>query len=212
MLIGLHISRSRFTGGGAERPVAERGKHRKSLIWAAARLFRRQGYAGTGLSDILTTSGAPRGSLYYYFPGGKEEIGAAAVDAAGGLVSDTLRKLAADAESPGGFLLEYVGLLVGWLSASGFRDGCPITTTLLEMAPDSVPITAAGRTAFATWQQIVTDLLCRHGWNDRDAAAAACTVIAGLEGALLMARVEGNARALQTTGDALARMLERHPD
>ena len=64
-------------------PQLQKGrKQRDSLIWAAAKLFRRQGYSGTGLRDILAASGAARGSLYHYFPDGKEQIGAAAVTAA----------------------------------------------------------------------------------------------------------------------------------
>ena len=62
--------------------MGQRAKHQKALIMAAARLFRRKGYHGTSTAEILALSGAPRGSLYYYFPGGKEEIGAATVAAA----------------------------------------------------------------------------------------------------------------------------------
>ncbi|MBT5897125.1 MAG: helix-turn-helix transcriptional regulator, partial [Rhodospirillaceae bacterium] len=67
---------------------------RQTMIWAAAKLFRRRGYSGTGLRDILAASGAARGSLYHHFPGGKEEIGAAAVTSAGGLVTETFAELA----------------------------------------------------------------------------------------------------------------------
>tara|TARA_R110002167_G_scaffold60368_1_gene170572 strand:- start:290 stop:859 length:570 start_codon:yes stop_codon:yes gene_type:complete len=182
-----------------------------ALIWAAARLFRRQGYAGTGLADILAASGAPRGSLYHYFPGGKEEIGAAAVAAAGGLVSDTLRELVAAAASPADFIRDYTDLLTRWLAASGFRDGCPITTTLLEMAPESEPITSAGRAAFADWRGIVADLLRRHGWPDAEAMATALAIIGGLEGSLLLARVDGNPRALEAATDALCRLVAAPP-
>ena len=114
------------------------------MVWAAAKLFRRQGCSATGLRDILAASGAARGSLYHHFPGGKEEIGAAAVTAAGGLVTETFVELAKVAHSPGDFLHRYTDLLVHWLEASKFRDGCPITTTLLETTPESAAISAAG--------------------------------------------------------------------
>ena len=74
-----------------------KSRQRQALVWAAAKLFRRQGYSGTGLRDILAASGAARGSLYHHFPGGKEEIGAAAVTAAGGLVT---APSTADLDSP----------------------------------------------------------------------------------------------------------------
>ena len=191
--------------------MAERGKHRKALIWTAARLFRRHGYAGTGLNEILAESGAPRGSLYLYFPGGKEEIGAAAVEAAGRMVTDTLAELAETADSPAGFVRRYMTMLAGWLEASSFRDGCPITTTLLETTPESDLIAAAGRTAFADWRKVIEGLLAGHGWPPDRAEADAAFIVAGLEGALVMARVEQSARPIETAAGALCAFLETPP-
>lgn len=191
--------------------MAARGQHRQALVWAAARLFRRQGFTGTGLSDILAASGAPRGSLYHYFPAGKEEIGAEAVAAAGGLVTRTLKELADEAPDPASFIRRYTEMLAQWLKASDYRDGCPITTTLLETAPGSERITAAGRAAFADWQAIVGGLLRRHGWPEGAAARTATAVIAGLEGALLMARVQGSGEPVNAITDALCALVERPP-
>ena len=52
---------------------------RERILDSSGELFRRQGYAGTGIKAILTASDAPYGSLYHFFPGGKEELGAAAL-------------------------------------------------------------------------------------------------------------------------------------
>ena len=68
--------------------------HKDNLTSTAMRLFRRQGYASTGLQQILAESRAPKGSLYYYFPNGKEQLGEAAVRLAGRLVGETLTELA----------------------------------------------------------------------------------------------------------------------
>jgi TetR/AcrR family transcriptional repressor of lmrAB and yxaGH operons len=182
-------------------------KQRDNLIWAAAKLFRRQGYSGTGLRDILAASGAARGSLYHYFPDGKEQIGAAAVTAAGGLVTETFAELARVADSPADFLRRYTDLLVRWLEASDFRDGCPITTTLLETAPGSAAITAAGRAVFTDWRVVMEDMLRQHGWPAADITAMVTAIIAGLEGALLLARVQGSAQPVRDTTQALCRLL-----
>ncbi len=183
-------------------------KQRDNLIWAAAKLFRRQGYAGTGLRDILAASGAARGSLYHYFPDGKEQIGAAAVSAAGGLVTETFAELARQADDPVDFLRRYTDLLVRWLEASNFRDGCPISTTLLETAPDSEVITAAGRTVFADWQAVMEGMLRQHRWPAAQIPAMATAIIAGLEGALLLARVQGSAQPIHDSTQALCALLE----
>ena len=178
------------------------------MIWTAAKLFRRQGFNGTGLRDILAASGAPRGSLYHYFPGGKEQIGAAAVTAAGGLVTDTFVELAKQAASPADFLRRYSAMLSHWLEASKFLDGCPITTTLLETTPASVVISAAGQAVFADWQAVIEELLRRHGWPVRRVPAMATAIIAGLEGALLLARVQCSAQPIHDTTRALCSLLE----
>ena len=188
--------------------MAPRKQQRQSLIRAAAKLFRRQGYSGTGLRDILAASGAARGSLYHYFPGGKEQIGAAAVTAAGGLVTETFAELAKVADSPADFIRRYTTMLVRWLEASKFRDGCPITTTLLETTPASVAISAAGQAVFADWLAVLEGLLRRHGWPGDRIPGTATAIIAGLEGALMLARVQGSAQPIHDTAQALCALLE----
>ena len=185
-----------------------KSKQRQTMVWAAAKLFRRQGYNGTGLRDILAASGAARGSLYHHFPGGKEEIGAAAVTAAGGLVTETFRELANVSDSPADFLRRYTDLLVRWLEASKFRDGCPITTTLLETTPGSAAITAAGRAVFDDWSGVMEMLLARHGWPAERIAPTATAIIAGLEGALMLARVRGSSQPIRDTAEALCALLD----
>ena len=185
-----------------------KSKQRQTVVWAAAKLFRRQGYSGTGLRDILAASGAPRGSLYHHFPGGKEEIGAAAVTAAGSLVTETFQELANLSNSPANFLCRYTDLLVRWLEASKFRDGCPITTTLLETTPGSAAITAAGRAVVDDWSGVMEMLLARHGWPAERIAPTATAIIAGLEGALMLARVRGSSQPIRDTAEALCALLD----
>ncbi len=197
-----------MTIGLYNKKMTLQNKQRDGLIWAAAKLFRRQGYSGTGLRDILAASGAARGSLYHYFPNGKEEIGAAAVTAAGGLVTETFAELARQSDSPADFLHRYTELLVRWLEASKFRDGCPITTTLLETTPASRPITVAGQAVFADWLAVLAAMLARHGWPADRGAATATAIIAGLEGALMLARVQGSAQPIHDTAQALCILLE----
>jgi len=76
--------------------MANAQKHKENLVRTAMRLFRKQGYASTGLQQILADSGAPKGSLYHYFPGGKESLGEAAVAMAGRLIGEMLTDLALD--------------------------------------------------------------------------------------------------------------------
>src|ERR1700730_8247264 len=136
-------------------------RHRGAIVRAAATLFRRNGYAATGINEIAEVSGAPKGSLYHYFPGGKDQIAEAAVRFAGAGVVATLDRLAQEHKTAASMIRAYCKLLAGWMAKSGFRDGCPIATTLLEAAPQSAEMAAAGREAFAGWCAVIARALLR---------------------------------------------------
>jgi TetR/AcrR family transcriptional repressor of lmrAB and yxaGH operons len=188
--------------------VAAQGKHRQEIVRSAALLFRRQGYAATGTTQILAASGAPRGSLYHYFPRGKEQIGQAAVEHAGDVVTATLTRLIEREATPGAALREYARLLSAWLRDSGYRDGCPITTTLLELAPESETVSAAGRRAFADWTDTFSEALSAAGAEPEQARRLATLAVASLEGALVLARVHQDNNAMQVVANDVADLFD----
>jgi TetR/AcrR family transcriptional repressor of lmrAB and yxaGH operons len=171
-----------------------RTDHKANLTFAAVTLFRQQGYAATGLNQILASSRAPKGSLYHYFPGGKEELGATAVKVAGSVVAETLRRLSVESVSFADFLSKYLHMLAQWLEESEFRDGCPIATTLLECTPGSRLIEAAGRDVLQQWIDIIAQVLAAEGEPAPQSRARG--VLAATEGALLIARVQRSTAAL----------------
>ncbi|SDD88342.1 MULTISPECIES: TetR/AcrR family transcriptional regulator [Kordiimonas] len=186
-----------------------RSKHEAALIHAAAVLFRKQGYAATGTAEILKRSGAPRGSLYYYFPEGKEAIGAAALEAASKVATRTFRELAGSAESPAGFVQAYASLLAGWMEKSDYTDGCPVATTVLETVPHSDLITPVAKASFNHWQRAVSDMLLSHDWPRARVRATATLILSAFEGALITARVEKSSRPILDTADELSVLLKR---
>jgi len=183
-------------------------KHRQPIINTAVTLFRRQGYSRTGLNEIVEVSGAPKGSLYHYFPLGKSSIAVAAVKEAGDRVAATLTRLMEDCRSTGQLLRRHAELLAGWMRASGFRDGCPITTVLLELAPGDRDVTEAGRTAYRTRVALLSEKLVADGFPRARADALAILCTSALQGALIQARVERSGRPLEITAAELARLLE----
>ncbi len=195
-------------------PVPAIPRHRRPIVDAAVRLFRRQGYAGTGLNDIVDFSGAPKGSLYHYFPAGKASIAVAAVEEAGKRVADTMAKLAEETGSTADLLRAHARLLAGWMRNSGFRDGCPITTVLLELAPKDRAVADAGRKAYATRIDVIKRKLIADGFSPVRTERLAVLCVAALQGALIQARVERSGAPIETAANELARMLEaeRSPD
>lgn len=183
-------------------------KHRQPVIDAAVTLFRRQGYIATGLNDIVEASGAPKGSLYYYFPEGKPSIAVAAVEEAGRRVARTVAKLADEVRSTGELIRAHARLLAGWMQKSGFRDGCPITTVLLELAPRDRTVAQAGRDAYAARLGILTERLIADGFPRERARRLARLCVSAIQGALIQARVERSGAPIETAADELARMLE----
>lgn len=183
-------------------------KHRLPIVNAAVMLFRRQGYTGTGLNDIVDASGAPKGSLYHYFPEGKASIAVAAVEEAGRRVAETMAKLARETRSTGELLRAHARLLSGWMQKSGFRDGCPITTVLLELAPKDRNVSEAGRKAYAARIGALKDKLIADGFSLSRSGRLAILCVSTLQGALIQARVERSGVPIETAADELAKMLE----
>ena len=183
-------------------------RRRDAIVRAAATLFRRNGFAATGINEIVKVSGAPKGSLYHYFPNGKDEIAVAAVRFAGNALVATLERLEQEHNSTAALIQAYCKLLAGWMAKSGFHDGCPITTTLLESAPQSADIAAAGREAFDGWCAVIARALIRDGFGKAEAMRLATLTISALEGALILARIESSARPINDVAKSLAKVLQ----
>jgi TetR/AcrR family transcriptional repressor of lmrAB and yxaGH operons len=176
--------------------MANAAQHKENLVRTAMRLFRRQGYASTGLQQILTESGAPKGSLYHYFPDGKEALAQAAVDLAGDLIAQMLSGLAERHKQPKAFVRAYCETMAGWMEESEFRSGCPIATTMLETAPHAPALTAAGARAIDRWIEIAASVFVNAGASQREARTKAQLLIATMEGALLLARIRQSSRPI----------------
>ena len=184
-------------------------KHRGAIVRAAATLFRRNGYAATGINEIAEVAGAPKGSLYHYFPDGKDQIAEAAVRFAGKGVVATLEQLAQEHRTAAAMMQAYCRLLVGWMAKSGFRDGCPISTTLLESAPQSAGIALAGREAFVAWRAVIARALLRDGFSKGEARRLSTLAVSALEGSLILARVERSGEPIEDIARSLATVLRR---
>jgi AcrR family transcriptional regulator len=179
----------------------------KTLV-AAARLFCRNGYHGTALQDILAASGAPRGSLYFHFPGGKEEIAEGAIALGDNAVRVFIAQVAAGSRSAETFVTNLAKGMAANLEASDFREGCPLATTALEIAVDSEAIGKATREAFAAWEREIAQALVNFGTGEKRAATAATAILSQLEGALLLARTHRSLQPMRRAEEAMRLLLQ----
>lgn len=168
--------------------MAKSPDSKEKTVAAAVRLFSQRGYHGTALNDILDAGGSPRGSLYFHFPGGKEQIGAAASVFAGEAVRQLIAEAAETSDNVEDFLTSVGRTMASNLERSGYREGCPIATTALETAAQSEPLGTAARNAFQAWESELKRGLMRFGIKGADADVLATAILSQLEGALLLAR------------------------
>jgi TetR/AcrR family transcriptional repressor of lmrAB and yxaGH operons len=179
---------------------------RKKLVDTTGELLRRQGYHATGLSEIVAESGAPRGSLYFHFPGGKDELAIAALQAAGVEWRARIAAAVADAPDLPAAIDRIVAVLADDLEASGWDNGCPVAAVGLEST--SEPVRAVVVEHFETWLDLSVRDLARFGIARGPARELAMVALASLEGALLLARVMRSRDPLVAVGRALRAMAE----
>src|SRR5262249_5871667 len=143
---------------------------RLSFLKAAAELFRRQGYSGTALKEVAATAEAPWGSMYHFFPGGKEELASEAISHAGEFYRDSFARLFKSVRDPIEALQRVFDGEVRVLEGSDYRNGCPVASTALDVASTVDAVRSACSRAFAAWEREIAVALERRGVA-KDAAA-----------------------------------------
>jgi AcrR family transcriptional regulator len=181
-------------------------RSRVALIDSAATLFRRQGYAATGLNQILGEAGVKPGSLYHHFPQGKQQLAAAVVDTAGSGIEQLLRRFLASGRSVADIVDRWIDLLVAGL-AGDQRDGCPVEPIATESVNASPAVRAASARAFKSWCEAIEERLRADGWSAPEANRVALAVISLIEGALILSRIAGDPAALEAAKPAARELL-----
>jgi TetR/AcrR family transcriptional regulator, lmrAB and yxaGH operons repressor len=154
------------------------------MIERTALLLATKGLQGTSFTEILEQSGAPRGSLYHHFPGGKDELVLAALKLAG---NHALARMEALRGRPAPEIAKgFIGLWRELLIKSNFSAGCAVVA--VTVAADSREFLEATGSTFEAWQTLLADLLATGGVHKARSPALAASLIAACEGAVVMAR------------------------
>ena len=155
---------------------------------ASAELFRRNGYTGTGLKQIVTTANAPFGSLYHFFPGGKEQLGAEVIRSSGMMYLQLFEIFFAPApDLVSGVEAFFAGAAVT-LRETGYADACPIATVALEVASTNEPLRKATAEVFTAWIDAGTKGFAKFGLAEDVARSLTLSLVASLEGAFVLSR------------------------
>lgn len=161
---------------------------KQKMIERTAVLLAKKGLQGTSFSEVLEASGAPRGSLYHHFPGGKEELVLAAIGLAGDRALALLDQLRG--ESADKVAATFLAMWRSVLERSDFSAGCAVAA--VTVAADSPDLVQRVSQIFRDWRGKLAELFAAGGIAHDRSAALAATLISASEGAVILARAERN--------------------
>ena len=180
---------------------------RAEIIATTCELLELQGYQATGLNQILAESGAPKGSLYHYFPDGKDGLVEEAIAQTAAQIAARLTAALAGDAAPALLIPAFLRELAHHVQASGYRTGGPITAVALEAASTNARLNEACRRAYGLWQEIIAQKLRHSGMEPVRAQRLGRVVISLIEGAIILSRTERNVAPLLDAATELEALL-----
>jgi AcrR family transcriptional regulator len=211
-------STSSTPGRGETRPsTRERGAGtRERIVQQSAGLFRLQGYNATGVKQIVEAAQAPFGSLYHFFPGGKEQLGAEAIRVSGSLYEQLIPAVLDPAPDLVTGVRNFFDGAAQHLRETDYADACPIATVALEVSSSSETMREACAEVFESW---IVAGAARHeaaGVTRERARELTIAMLCALEGAFVLSRALRSTEPLEIAGElsagAVARALEEPRD
>jgi TetR/AcrR family transcriptional regulator, lmrAB and yxaGH operons repressor len=188
------------------KPVNKRGSTRHKMLLSAAQVLRERGAAGLTIDEVLTRSGAPRGSVYYHFPDGRNQLLTEALRFAGDSITATID----DAVGRGGLSLvtSFVAFWERTLAESGFTAGCPVVAAAIGSSDDDPELTAVAGEIFSRWRAALTRAFVADGFDETAAGSLAVTCIASLEGAVVLCRCTRSVGPLRDVANQIEFLLK----
>ncbi|GGG68765.1 TetR/AcrR family transcriptional regulator [Paenibacillus radicis (ex Gao et al. 2016)] len=182
---------------------------RDTILSTATRLFQLQGYSATGLNQIIKESNAPKGSLYYHFPGGKEQLAVESINKMAGVIADLITSDFAEY----GNVVEAIQIHIRKIG-EGFDDiehieGIHIGLIAAETALKSEPLRQASKNAFDLWISIYEQKLIEDGYGEERAVQLSVLINSLIEGSITHALTYKNGDALRNAADFIPVLLKK---
>jgi TetR/AcrR family transcriptional repressor of lmrAB and yxaGH operons len=179
------------------------------MVRTTGRLLRQQGYHGTGLNQIVAEAEAPKGSMYFHFPGGKAQLAAAAIDHFSERVMRLLHDLVVEHGSQAAGMAAYLDRMAEGFDRVGFAEGCTVATVAAEAAPQEPRLAEATGRALRGWIDALAQGLELEGHEPLEAHRLATAGIALIEGAIVMARGTQSSEPVRQVRDVIAALLAK---
>ena len=172
-------------------------------------LIQTSGFSGTGLNAVIDHAAAPKGSIYFHFPDGKEGLGVAAVDLAATQFEALIAEAAATTNSAAEAARAVIEALATIVGESDFRLGCPVSVVALEMGAESERLRQACASAFESWIAPTAALLKADGVGAQESRPLATAVVSMIEGAVIVSRATRSVQPLLSAADIVADLIGR---
>lgn len=182
---------------------------RERMVVSAALLIRERGAQPTAIADVLEHSGAPRGSAYHYFPGGRTQLLCEAIDYAGEHVAARITRAKSGLDALDDLVTDYRKQLL----RSDYRAGCPVVAVTVEAGdpakPDqATPVIERAAAAFARWTDLIAQRLVADGVPPARAEELAMLTTTAIEGAIVVARASRDLKPLDVVHGQLRTLLQ----
>ncbi len=177
---------------------------RDRLIGATADLFRLHGYNGTAVKQIVEAAGAPFGSMYHFFPDGKEELGAATIRWSGAIYGELIEMFFTPGGDPVASTRSFFEAAADTVRDTDYIDACPIATVALEVASINEPLRQATAEVFERWLVALDRHLTQAGLTRAQARQVSIALFSILEGAFILARATRDHRHVRSAGRTAA--------
>ena len=181
------------------------GDAKARMVRSAAALIGTRGLTATSFSDVVTHSGAPRGSIYHHFPEGKRQLAESAIDWTSDQVLGHLR--ACPATTPSDLLACFIDLWRQSVLASRGSSGCAVAGVAIDIGAFEDDLIGIVRTTFNSWVAELAGRLTQLRVPPDRARSIAFTAVAAMEGALILCRAQGSSRPLEAVAEELMRLL-----
>jgi AcrR family transcriptional regulator len=181
---------------------------RERIVDAGAELFRRQGYAATGVKQIVTEAQAPFGSLYHFFPGGKEELGAEAIRVSGAIYAQLIPAVFDNSPDVVTGVRDFFAGAAAHLRETDYEDACPIATVALEVSSSSEILRQACAEVFESWIAAGARRNADAGISPEKARELTIAMLSALEGAFVLARALRSTEPLEIAGELTANAVQ----
>jgi AcrR family transcriptional regulator len=181
---------------------------RERIVGASAELFSRQGYSATGVKQIVTSAQAPFGSVYHFFPGGKEQLGAEAIRVSGAKYAQLIPAVLDVAPDPVTGVRMFFAGAAEHLVETDYADACPIATIALEISSSSEIMREACSEVFESWIVAGAERYVAAGVTAERARELTIGFVAALEGAFVLARATRTTEPLTIAGELVAQAVQ----